>query len=335
MIGMTHPQRRTSVLGDAELVSAAQRGDARSLGILLERHQAPLYGLALNILGCGPEAQDAVQDTFLVALSSIDRLREPEAVGGWLHSILRNLCYTRLRKARGEVPLDKPAARLGREPSELSAEETVDRLALREWVWTALSKLPEALRVTAMLRYFGAYSSYEEISAILGVPIGTVGSRLGQVKVKLANALLETAGLAHDEARRLTEFQARYFEAATEELNRGQGYDMLASSFSPNVVWAFSDGSVHRGRAFLGMFFEEDLEHGIKMHLTNVIASKDVTVMEGDFENPLDDPFHCPPATSMVYFYRDGRIHRVHQHYALRPEQGQPDRGRRATPLPK
>jgi len=332
MIGMTHPQRRTSVSGDAELVRAAQRGDARSLGILLERHQAPLYALALNILGRGPEAQDAVQDTFLVALSSIDRLREPEAVGGWLHSILRNLCYTRLRKVHGEVLLDEPAASPGRAPSELSAEETVDRLALREWVWTALSKLPEALRVTAMLRYFGSYPSYEEISAILGVPIGTVGSRLSQVKVKLANALLETAGLAHDEAHRITDFQARYFGAATEELNRGQGYDMLASGFSPDVVWAFSDGSVHRGRAFLGMFLREDLEHGIKMHLTNVIASKDVTVIEGDFENPLDDPLHCPPATSMVYFYRDGRIYRVHQHYALRPERGQPDQRSTANP---
>jgi RNA polymerase sigma-70 factor (ECF subfamily) len=143
------------------------------------------------------------------------------------------------------------------------------------------------------------------------------------VKVKLGDALLETAGLAHDEAYRITESQARYFKAATEELNRGRGYEMLASGFSPDVVWAFSDGSVQRGRAFLAMFLEEDLEHGIKMHLTNVIASRDVTVMEGDFENPLEDPSHCPPATSLVYFYRDGRIHRVHQHYALRPEQGQ------------
>ena len=70
------------MLSEVELARAAQNGDATSLGLLLERHRAALYALALRILGRGPEAQDAVQDAFVVALSSIERLREPEAVGG-------------------------------------------------------------------------------------------------------------------------------------------------------------------------------------------------------------------------------------------------------------
>ena len=68
--------------------------------------------------------------------------------------------------------------------------------------------------MTAMLRYFGSYSSYAEISAVLGVPVGTVRSRLNQVKVKLAEALLKTAGLEHGEARELTASQTRFFSAA-------------------------------------------------------------------------------------------------------------------------
>ena len=62
------------MLSDAELVREAQGGDATSLGILLERNRASLYSLALSMLGYGPEAEDIVQDTFLVALSSIDQL---------------------------------------------------------------------------------------------------------------------------------------------------------------------------------------------------------------------------------------------------------------------
>ena len=163
------------MLSDVELARAAQNGDAASLGVLLERHDASLYALALRIIGRGPEAQDAVQDTFLIALSSIDRLREPEAVGGWLRGILRNVCLRRLRERRGEISLDERAQKNVEERSfEPSAEEYIDRLALREWVWAALYELPEVLRVTAMLRYFGSYSSYEEISAILDVPLGTV-----------------------------------------------------------------------------------------------------------------------------------------------------------------
>jgi DNA-directed RNA polymerase specialized sigma24 family protein len=63
MIGMEHRQRRIPQLGDAELVRADQGGDVSGLGFLFERHQASLYAIALRILGRGPEAQDAVQDT--------------------------------------------------------------------------------------------------------------------------------------------------------------------------------------------------------------------------------------------------------------------------------
>jgi hypothetical protein len=66
--------------------------------------------------------------------------------------------------------------------------------------------------------------------------------------------------------------------------------------------------------------FEDDLEAGMKLRLTNIIASKDVTVFEGDFENPPDDPFHRPPATSQVYFYHDGRIYLMREYFAPRPE---------------
>jgi RNA polymerase sigma factor (sigma-70 family) len=253
-------------LSDAELVRAAQNGDAASLGHLLERQRAPLYALALRMLGRGPEAQDAVHDVFLVALCRIDQLRDPEAVGGWLRAILHNACVSRLRKGQLELLTDEaPAGYAERRAHEPSAEEAIERLAMREWVWTALSELPEVLRVTAMLRYFGSYASYEEISSILGVPVGTVRSRLNQVKVKLAEVLLQTAGLEHTDARQLTESEARFFTAAFDEYNRGQGYELFAGAFS-------------------------------------------------------DDPFRCPPDISMVGFYRDGRIPRMHLHFAPQPK---------------
>jgi RNA polymerase sigma factor (sigma-70 family) len=315
MIGMEHSSRRTSVLSDAELARAAQGGDAASLGILLERHRAPLYAVALRMLGHGPHAEDAIQDAFLIALRSIDQLREPEAAGGWLHGILRNVCLRQLRERRDEILFDEvaPLEKISFEPS---AEESIDRLAMREWVWSALYELPEALRITAMLRYFGSFSSYEEISTILDVPVGTVCSRLSQVKVKLAEALLKTAGLEHDEARKLAESQRSFTAAWTGEYNRGEGYELLASSFSEDAAWAYTSGKVVRGVPS----FEGDLEAEMKLHPTSVLASKDVTVIEADFENPPDDPFHCPPATSLVFFYRDGRIHRACQYYAPRPE---------------
>ncbi len=312
---------RGRVPSDADLVRAAQGGDATSLGLLLERYRASLYGQALGILGYGPQAEDAVHDAFVVALRKIDAVREPAAVGGWLHAVLRNVCLMRLRTGRDEVLFDEVRLPTREDPSERSVEESIDQLAMREWVWTALSELPEVLRVTAMLRYFGGRCSYEEMAAILGVPVGTVRSRLSQARLRLADALLETAGLAHDEARRLQESSTRYFGAAAEEINRGQGYELLLNAYSDAPACFLGDGQTLHGRGVVIESLEGDLEAGVKLHPTNVLASKDIIVLEADFENPRDDPFHCPPATTQVHFQRDGLTYRVHLHFAPRPRE--------------
>lgn len=309
------------MLSDAELVRAAQAGDTTSLGLLLERYRAPLYGLALRILGHGEQAQDAVQETFLVALNKIDGVREPDAVGGWLHAILRNVCRMRLREDQGKIPVEGLPQHIEEKSSEPSVEESVDKLALRDWVWTALGKLPETLQVTAAMRYFGGRASYEEISAALGVPVGTVKSRLNQVKTKLAEALLQTAGLEHSETRRISESRARFFEAAYEEHNRGEGYDTLLSAFSEDLVLSISDGTFFPyGYEFMVEDTEGDLEAGRKVYPTDVVSSKDVSIIDCEVENSPEEPFHCPPSFSQVAVYRDGEIHRMHWYLAPRPD---------------
>jgi len=83
------------------------------------------------------------------------------------------------------------------------------------------------------------------------------------------------------------------------------------------VVTFHEDPDV-RGIEWLQAEFEGDIEAGMRLHLTNVIASKDITVFEGDFENPRDDPFRCPPAVSFVGFHRDGGIERARLYFAPR-----------------
>ena len=309
-------------MSDAERVRTAQKGDATSLGILLERHRAALYALALRFLGYGPDAQDAVQDAFLIALRAIERLREPEAVGGWLRGILRNVCLRRLRERKqGEILFEEELSRgVGSGFFESSVEETIDRMAMREWVWSALGELPEDLQVTAMLRYFGGHCSYEEISATLGVPMGTVKSRLNTVKLRLAEALLETASLEHDETRWLAAARTNFFEAAYMQYNRAEGCDILASAYSEEMMFSLSDGRVFtRGYEFMIKEWRDTLEIGVQMRPEEVISSKDVAVIECDVDSPPEYPEHCPPAISQVAVYREGRIYRVHWYFPTRP----------------
>jgi RNA polymerase sigma-70 factor (ECF subfamily) len=67
---------------DAELVLLARAGEADALGALPERHRAPLYAAALTVLGDRAGAMDAVQETFVVALTRLESIRDPGAVGG-------------------------------------------------------------------------------------------------------------------------------------------------------------------------------------------------------------------------------------------------------------
>lgn len=115
--------------------------------------------------------------------------------------------------------------------------------------------------------------------------------------------------MEHEEARQLIESQTRFFTTALEEFNRKRDCEMIVGAFAEDLVETFPDGNVRCGRAVLLSELEGDLEDGIKVHLTNVLASKDITIMEGDFENPPDNPFHCPPGISWVLLYRDGSIH--------------------------
>ena len=182
-------------LTDADLVRAAQAGDTAGLGALLERHRSRLHAIAVSILGHGPQAEDAVQDACVIALRRIGELRDPGAARAWLSAILVNVCRGQLRSARvasGLDPCDPPG------PD--TAAQAIDDGALRDWVWTALERLSEPLRLAVMLRYFTGASSYEAIAEVCGVPVGTVRSRLSAAKRRLAEELLETAALAHDEA---------------------------------------------------------------------------------------------------------------------------------------
>ena len=133
------------------------------------------YAVAVGMLGHGPQAEDAVHDTFLIALRRIGDLRDPAAARAWLLAILGNVCRAQLRRPAPEPVAD--VARAARPATGRARRSTA--LALRDWVWTALERLsPAAARSRVVLRYFTGASSYEAIADLCGVPVGTVRSRL-------------------------------------------------------------------------------------------------------------------------------------------------------------
>jgi RNA polymerase sigma factor (sigma-70 family) len=109
---------------DAGLVRSALDGDVASLSALLDRYRASLYARAVAYLGRPEDAADAVQETFLLALTRLGQLRDPEAVGGWLHAVMRSVCAMELRRPARRIMV----AELG---SDVPApQDAVEQLAL-------------------------------------------------------------------------------------------------------------------------------------------------------------------------------------------------------------
>ncbi|MDG4810517.1 sigma-70 family RNA polymerase sigma factor [Micromonospora sp. WMMD1120] len=294
--------------GDAELVALAQAGDPAALGALLSRHEAGMRAVALSVLGYGPDAEDAVQDAVVVAVRRIGEVRDPAAVGPWLRTVVRNTSRMALRRPRA-VPVAEPEW-FARPADDPTPEEALDRTALRDWVWHALGQLSETDRLVTMLRHFSDASSYHEIAALCGVPVGTVRSRLSHARRALADGLRAATSAAHTDV------------AASRASRWREGSDVIAAAMHGDFArvirdrwWPEAEMIVPGGRrggrdlAIAGM--DSDLAAGVRQRLRNVVASGDVLIWETDLISPPDDPEHCPPAALWLQILREGRVRRM------------------------
>lgn len=159
---------------------------------LVDTHLDALYGLARAWTYDEDLAKELTHRTFLKAFEKRGQLRDIKAARAWLITIFKNELTTEFRKRSREVDLQDEHADLP-DASESDAPFTEDALLLLP---SALERLPGALKEILLLR-FQQELSYEEISQLLGVPTGTVMSRLHRAKAALRTHLdahLSTGG---------------------------------------------------------------------------------------------------------------------------------------------
>jgi RNA polymerase sigma-70 factor (ECF subfamily) len=150
---------------------------------LVDRHASYLYGLALSLLGGAADAEDAVQETLKGAFDGLRGFREQSAVKTWLTRILiRQVAHT--RKRRRWLRLFRP---LEESPEPTSAAGT-DQSDVRLDVRAAILALRQEYREVITLRELEGFS-YQEIAQVLGIPQGTVESRLFRARRELQGLL--------------------------------------------------------------------------------------------------------------------------------------------------
>ena len=184
---------------EAELISRAKAGDAAAFEQLVLENQNRVYSLALRMLGNGEDAQDAAQEAFLNAWRALPTFKGESSFSTWVYRLTSNACidHLRRRKRRREVEAVSLTGDEGEgdwEPADHQADPALqtERRMAREAVEAGLRALPDHQREILIMRELSGLS-YQEISAALGLDLGTVKSRIARARLAL-KIILTTEG---------------------------------------------------------------------------------------------------------------------------------------------
>jgi RNA polymerase sigma-70 factor, ECF subfamily len=183
---------------DETLAAAAAAGNRDAFDTLVRRHQSRIYGLVRILTRGADEAEDLAQEVFVRAFRGIGRFRGDSTFTTWLHRIAVNVVRSHgarrhlVMRVRARHEDDEPA--LDRVPSAEDLESAVIR---RRMIDQALATLSDDARVAVTLRDVQGLE-YHEIALIVGVPIGTIESRISRARRRLRPLLAPLLGRSGD-----------------------------------------------------------------------------------------------------------------------------------------
>ena len=164
---------------------------------LAQDHARFLYNVAFKYAGNHYDAEDLVQETLYTAYNKFHQLRDSRKIKSWMFTILRNHFLKSQRKKEPVRPDEFEngidyLTQLESASSQQNLASVYERKVETEAIQSILDTLPEKYK-TVLILYYLEDSTYQEIAEMLGVPIGTVMSRLSRAKQKMKKALLRSA----------------------------------------------------------------------------------------------------------------------------------------------
>jgi RNA polymerase sigma-70 factor (ECF subfamily) len=169
---------------------AAERPRTDIAQLVVEHHQA-VYRYAYRLSGSVADAEDLTQQVFLAAQQKLDQLHSPEKARSWLFAVLRNEFLKGLRRGQ-RLGSPDPTLSIACIPAAVPCDEDIDRERLQQ----AINGLSPEYRAVVLMFYFEDLP-YRAIADQLGIPIGTVMSRLARAKQALRGSLFEPHEAAH------------------------------------------------------------------------------------------------------------------------------------------
>ena len=186
-------RKKSHKVTDEELIARFQQGDVQAFDTLVRRYKDQLLNYVYRFVGNRTDAEDIVQETFLRVFKNKHYYKEIAKFSTWVYTIAGNLAKTELRRRKRrkifsvsnfvneERDYDIPDV-------EKNPEREVDGTIKDDIIQKAIEKLPPKFKEVILLRDVQGFS-YEEISQILNIPLGTVKSRVNRGRLKLQEDL--------------------------------------------------------------------------------------------------------------------------------------------------
>jgi len=192
---MKEKQDTKTDLSDEKLIEEFQKGNNYAYDILVKRYKDQLVNFAYRFLGNRKDAEDVVQDTFLRVYRKKKAYKKIAKFSTWIYTITGNLAKTELRRRKRRSILSLSDMTYDDKDydipdSEKEPEKSTDSAIKEKLIQDAISKLPKKFKEMIILRDIQELS-YEEISNIANIPLGTVKSRINRGRLKLQEMLSE------------------------------------------------------------------------------------------------------------------------------------------------
>jgi RNA polymerase sigma factor (sigma-70 family) len=160
-------------LSTSELLAEAEAGNSAAWNELVDRYSGLVWAVARGFALSMADAADVSQTTWLRLVEHLTKLREPEHLGGWLATTARHECLRLLRKNGREVV--EPDAGIDVESGEPTPEAVVLDNERDRLLWLSLGEIPQRCQVLLRALASTPPPSYGDVSAALGMPIGSIG----------------------------------------------------------------------------------------------------------------------------------------------------------------
>ena len=170
---------------DKDLLERVKANDTGAFSILVDRYKVKLFNLIYRMLQNREETEDILQETFLRVFKEKERFNPTYSFSTWIYTIALNLCRNELKRKKKFRFFDLD---LIKDDRKYAVEKTFGSGSLSAVLEKAIASLPEKYRTVLLLREVNQLS-YEEMSENMGVPLGTVKSRVNRARFMLQGQL--------------------------------------------------------------------------------------------------------------------------------------------------